>query len=126
MNKLQKTFNDIVDRTRAKSIGTADSFSGLCPAHDDRSASLSITLENDRILLYCHAGCNIDDICVSLGIEQTDLFAPIDEKQINKVPVPPKLVKEQKRMKANINADGKVVFFSSKHKNKVTESVRYS
>ena len=115
MNKLQKTFNDIVERTRAKSIGTADSFSGLCPAHDDKSASLSITLENDKILLYCHTGCTIDDICLSLGIEQTDLFAPIDEKQINKVPVPPKLVKEQKRMKANINADGKVVFFSSKH-----------
>ncbi len=126
MNKLQKTFDDIVERTRAKPIGTAGSFSGLCPAHDDKSASLSITLENDRILLYCHAGCNIDDICVSLGIEQTDLFAPIDEKQINKVPVPPKLVKEQKRMKANINADGKVVFFSSKHQKKVTESVRYS
>jgi len=29
-------------------------------------------------------------------------------------------------MKANINAEGKVVFFSSKHKKKVTESVRYS
>ena len=83
MNKLQKTFNDIVERTRAKSIGTADSFSGLCPAHDDKSASLSITLENDKILLYCHAGCNIDNICVSLGIEQTDLFAHGDEKQIN-------------------------------------------
>ena len=83
MNKLQKTFNDIVERTRAKSIGTADSFSGLCPAHDDKSASLSITLENDRILLYCHAGCNIDDICLSVGIEKSDLFASIDEKQIN-------------------------------------------
>ena len=44
MNKLQKTFDDIVKRTRAKPIGTAGSFSGLCPAHDDKSASLSITL----------------------------------------------------------------------------------
>ncbi|MDG2065178.1 MAG: phage/plasmid primase, P4 family [SAR324 cluster bacterium] len=126
MNKLQKTFNDIVERTRAKSIGTADSFSGLCPAHDDKSASLSITLENDKILLYCHAGCNIDDICLSLGIEKSDLFAPIDEKQINKVPVPQKVEREQIRMKANINFEGKVVFFSSKHNKKVTESVRYS
>ena len=126
MNKLQKTFNDIVERTRAKSIGTADSFSGLCPAHDDKSASLSITLENDKILLYCHAGCNIDDICLSLGIEKSDLFAPIDEKQINRVPVPQKVEREQIRMKANINFEGKVVFFSSKHNKKVTESVRYS
>ena len=126
MNKLQKTFNDIVERTRAKSIGTADSFSGLCPAHDDKSASLSITLENDKILLYCHAGCNIDDICLSLGIEKSDLFAPIDEKQINRVPVPQKVEREQIRMKANINFEGKVVFFSSKHQKKVTESARYS
>ena len=108
MNQFQKTFDDIVELTRAKPIGTAGSFSGLCPSHDDKSPSLSITLENDRILLYCHTGCTIDDICLSLGIEQTDLFAPRDEKPINKVPVPPKLVKEQKRMKANINADGKV------------------
>ena len=103
MNKLQKTFNDIVERTRAKSIGTADSFSGLCPAHDDRSASLSITLENNRILLYCHAGCNIDDICLSVGIEKSDLFASIDEKQINRVPVAQKVESEHKRKKAQIN-----------------------
>ena len=126
MNKLQKTFDDIVERTRAKPIGSSDSFSGLCPSHDDNSASMSITMENDRILLYCHTGCNIDDICLSLGIEQTDLFAHKIEKQINKEPVQLKLVKEQKRMKANINPEDKVVFFSSKHQKNVTESVRYS
>ena len=126
MNKLQKTFNDIVERTRAKPIGTAGSFSGLCPSHDDNSASMSITMEIDRILLYCHAGCTIDNICLSLEIEQPDLFASRDKTQINKVPIPLKLVKEQKRMKADINADSKVVFFSSKHQKKVTESVRYS
>ena len=126
MNKLKKTFSDIVERTRAKPIGTSDRFSGLCPSHDDNSASMSITMENDRILLYCHTGCNIDDICLSLGIEKTDLFAHKNEKQINKEPVQLKLVKEQKRMKANINPEDKVVFFSSKHQKNVTESVRYS
>ena len=126
MNKLQKTFNDIVERTRAKPIGNAGSLSGLCPSHDDNSASMSITMENDRILLYCHAGCTIDDICTSLGIEKYDLFSSNDKTLTNKVPIPLKLVKEQKRMKANINADSKVVFFSSKHNKNVTESVRYS
>ena len=126
MNKFQKTFNDIVERTRAKPIGTSDSFSGLCPSHDDNSASMSITMENDRILLYCHTGCTIDDICLSLGIEKYDLFTSSDKTLTNKVPIPLKLVNEQKRMKANINADSKVVFFSSKHNKKVTESVRYS
>ncbi len=126
MNNLRQVFNHIISRTRAKSMGTAGSFSGLCPSHDDNSASMSITMENDRILLYCHTGCKIDDICTSLGIEKYDLFSPSDKTLTNKVPIPLKLVKEQKRMKANINADSKVVFFSSKHKKNVTESVRYS
>ena len=126
MNKLKKTFSDIVERTRAKPIGSSDSFSGLCPSHDDNSASMSITMENDRILLYCHTGCNIDDICLSLGIEQTDLFVPIDEKQINRVPVPQKVENKHKRKKAQKNTNGLVVFFSSKHQKNVTESVRYS
>ncbi len=126
MNKFQKTFDDIVELTRAKSIGTEGSFSGLCPSHDDKSPSLSITLEDDRILLYCHTGCTIDNICLSLGIEQTDLFAHGDEKQINRVPASQKAESDQKRMKANKNSEDKVVFFSSKHKKEVTESVRYS
>ena len=126
MNNLRQVFNHIISRTRAKSMGTADSFSGLCLSHDDNSASMSITMENDRILLYCHTGCTIDDICTSLGIEKYDLFSSNDKTLTNKVPIPLKLVKEQKRMKANINADSKVVFFSSKHNKNVTESVRYS
>ena len=120
MNNLRQVFNLIISKVLAKPIGTSGRFNGLCPAHDDKSASLSITLENDKILLYCHAGCNIDDICLSLGIEKSDLFAPIDEKQINRVPVPQKVEREQIRMKANINFEGKVVFFSSKHQKKVT------
>ena len=126
MNQFQKTFDDIVELTRAKPTGTEGSFSGLCPSHDDKSPSLSITLENERILLYCHTGCTIDNICLSLGIEQTDLFAPRDEKQINRVPASQKAESDQKRMKAKLNSEDKVVFFSIKHKKKVTESVRYS
>ena len=110
MNQFQKTFDDIVELTRAKPIGTEGSFSGLCPSHDDKSPSLSITLENERILLYCHTGCTIERICSSLGIEKYDLFAPGDEKQINRTPASQKAESDQKRMKANINADGKVVF----------------
>jgi putative DNA primase/helicase len=126
MSKLQNTFNDIVERTRAKSIGTADSFSGLCPAHDDRTPSLSITLVDNKILLKCHTNCGLDAICNALNIKSTELFSRKTEIQINRVPIPLKLVKKQKRMKTDINADSKVVFFSSKHKKKVTESVRYS
>jgi hypothetical protein len=46
-----------------------------CPAHDDRQPSLSVSIGNDgRILLYCHAGCSIEEIVSALGLEMRDLF----------------------------------------------------
>lgn len=47
---------------------------GRCPAHEDRSPSLSITLKEDRILLYCFAGCETERVLDSLGLEWGDLF----------------------------------------------------
>ena len=106
MNKLQKTFDDIVERTRAKPIGAAGSFSGLCPAHDDSTPSLSITLVDEKILLKCHTNCTIERISSSLGIEKSDLFAPRDEKQINRVPALQKVLSwyQNKNEKASIKA----------------------
>jgi len=46
-----------------------------CPAHDDRNASLSIgTGDDGRVLLHCHAGCSVQDVCWKLGITQRALF----------------------------------------------------
>jgi hypothetical protein len=47
-----------------------------CPAHQDRSPSLSIR-EGDggRILLHCFAGCTVEAICVALRIKLSDLFS---------------------------------------------------
>ena len=46
-----------------------------CPAHNDRSPSLSIAQGNDgRILLYCHAGCLLDDVCKAIRISVNQLF----------------------------------------------------
>ncbi len=48
-----------------------------CPAHEDQRASLSVDEGDDgRALLYCHAGCTLDDILTSLHLETRDLFAP--------------------------------------------------
>ncbi len=47
-----------------------------CPAHDDRTPSLSIGLgEDDRILLICRAGCDHEAIVGALGLTVADLFA---------------------------------------------------
>lgn len=46
-----------------------------CPAHDDKKPSLTATQEKDgKLLLYCHAGCSVNDITAALGIEVRDLF----------------------------------------------------
>ena len=52
-----------------------------CPAHDDKENSLSVTYKDERILLYCHAGCNIMDILNKLGLKMSDLF---NNKEISK------------------------------------------
>ncbi len=47
-----------------------------CPAHEDRSPSLSIDEGDDgRVLLNCFAGCPNGAIVEALGIAQRDLFA---------------------------------------------------
>ncbi len=46
-----------------------------CPAHEDRRPSLSIQEAQDgRVLLHCHAGCEVEAICGALGMEVRELF----------------------------------------------------
>ncbi len=50
-------------------------WSARCPAHGDKTPSLSVReLADGRILLYCFAGCDVHAITAALGIELTDLF----------------------------------------------------
>lgn len=48
-----------------------------CPAHDDRTPSLTFReVDDGRLLLHCKAGCSIDEITQALGFELRDLFPP--------------------------------------------------
>lgn len=48
-----------------------------CPSHDDHQPSLSIGLgTEDRVLLTCHAGCDLDQILAAVDMTVTDLFPP--------------------------------------------------
>jgi hypothetical protein len=46
-----------------------------CPAHADKSPSLSVRDENERVLLHCFAGCTVEDICAALEIKVSELFS---------------------------------------------------
>jgi hypothetical protein len=46
-----------------------------CPAHQDRSPSLSIReLDDGRLLLHDFGGCETGDVLAALGLHLTDLF----------------------------------------------------
>lgn len=45
-----------------------------CPAHEDKQASLSVTMGQKGVLLKCHAGCAFGDIADALGLKPSDLF----------------------------------------------------
>lgn len=48
-----------------------------CPAHDDNNPSLAIGEgEDGRVLLKCHAGCEIERILDVLNLQTRDLFPP--------------------------------------------------
>ncbi len=52
-------------------------YQAQCPAHEDRTASLSVTRsDSGNILVKCFAGCSIEAICMALGITVQQLFAP--------------------------------------------------
>jgi len=51
-----------------------DSWVACCPAHDDKSPSLSIRDTSDKILIHCFAGCDINTILGNVGLEVADIF----------------------------------------------------
>uniref|UniRef100_A0A7C2EJ04 Zinc finger CHC2-type domain-containing protein n=1 Tax=Ammonifex degensii TaxID=42838 RepID=A0A7C2EJ04_9THEO len=54
---------------------TSRGWIALCPAHSDRSPSLSVREARDgRVLLYCFAGCPTEAVCAALGLSLADLF----------------------------------------------------
>lgn len=63
---------DRLDAVRQRGDGR---WSARCPAHGDKTPSLSIReLDDGRILLHCFAGCDVHAITAALGTELSDLF----------------------------------------------------
>lgn len=52
------------------------SWIACCPAHEDRSPSLAIREVDDRVLIHCFAGCNVDEIVSAIGLQISELFPP--------------------------------------------------
>jgi hypothetical protein len=59
---------------RVKRTGTGR-YLAKCPAHPDRSPSLTVRILDDKkILLHCFSGCDVSAVVSALGLSLADLF----------------------------------------------------
>ena len=70
--------------SRLKNVSKASGgWKACCPAHNDRSPSLSITEGSDgRILIKCHAGCTAQQVVAAMNLTMADLF-PVSTDTFN-------------------------------------------
>lgn len=76
--------HDFLERLEGVRQTGPGNWSAKCPAHADRSPSLSIKDAGDRLLVHCHAGCSAADITGAVGLQLRDLFAerlPLHRRQ---------------------------------------------
>jgi len=67
-----------------------------CPAHADRSPSLSVTHTGGKVLLRCQTGCDTADVVAVLKLTMADLFdQPLEKRQRSQVVAEYTYVNEQ-------------------------------
>ena len=62
---------DRVKQTRA------GHYLACCPAHQDKSPSLTVReMPDGRVLIHCFAGCDVESVLAAVGLTFSDLFPP--------------------------------------------------
>ena len=65
----------VLDKLERVKVEKSGQWQARCPAHDDRTPSLSVSVGPDgKVLLHCHAGCGISAVLSALGLTAHDLF----------------------------------------------------
>jgi 5S rRNA maturation endonuclease (ribonuclease M5) len=72
-NDLKGTHEKIIAQLRGVSW-SGQTANAICPTHEDQKPSLSITLEQDKILMRCHSGCSLNKLCDFFGLKISELF----------------------------------------------------
>jgi hypothetical protein len=83
--KSDSPLDRVLDALRAHSCNpkqsSGDGYSARCPAHDDTSPSLSIGRgEDGRVLIHCHAGCEVAAVLDALKLGLGDLFCEDEQR----------------------------------------------
>jgi hypothetical protein len=67
----------LLERLRRVTTTGAGRWLARCPAHADKSPSLSIREpEPGLVLVHCFAGCAVGDVVAAVGLDLSDLFPP--------------------------------------------------
>ena len=73
MNPNTDTLLARLEKVRPTGDGT---WKACCPAHSDRTPSLSIKDDGGKILIHCFGGCPVADVVAAVGFELSDLMPP--------------------------------------------------
>jgi hypothetical protein len=58
----------------------------LCPAHDDRSPSLSINIATDgKLLLHCFVGCTFESIVAAAGLSSSQAVRSVTRSDLEQI-----------------------------------------
>ena len=69
------TVETLLDRLEGVRRRPDGQYMARCPAHDDRSPSLSIReFEDGKVILRCFTGCTAYEVVTAAGLELRDLF----------------------------------------------------
>lgn len=65
---------ELVARFEAVIHRGGDAWYARCPAHKDKSPSLSIRDTGETFLIYCQARCTTEDVLAAVGLSFRDLY----------------------------------------------------
>lgn len=75
-------YNEFIQYFNIKKHSSDTTCMAICPNHNDKEASLSITDGEEKILMHCFAGCETSSILESIGLTEKDLFIEKKEKKM--------------------------------------------
>jgi len=52
----------------------SDRWVAKCPSHEDKTPSLAISEADERVLVHCFGGCDVESVMSSVGLTLSDLF----------------------------------------------------
>ena len=59
--------------------GRGPRWRAICPAHQSKHGTRSLSIfeaDDGRVLIHCHAGCDVQAIVAAVGLDLGDLFPP--------------------------------------------------